>query len=462
MNTSRKILSFLHIIAAVASIFLMFPVLLVYENTAYGAYYPAIILAHFGIVILVTLIGFVVERYLHFKHFLTVILGVVLITGGIIFTADYRLIAFYLCAAVGYCFGAYTGAHDYDSMLTPAHMYLSLGVHIAGMVMGIFLWLHLPIEYSFALYVPDVLLYLLMYFLVRNQSNVDFLMGRASVKVDRVPFSMRKYNLILTFALVIPPLVLYFLQGAVRFVLFLLGKGISGIVWLIGQIFGLLFSGEMYPEIVNSGEDFFYEHEEIEATTGGKRPFNYELASIIVMTMITAVVLYLAVYLLVKYKPFKNFKDKIRSLLEFLMKKLDSATVYVQPQNKTSAFVDRFTEIEGKKGRKLSDDPFKQWKLDYKSYRKITDTKERYKEGFLLLREYFRLQRIPLADGDTADEIHTKMASTERAFDGAINMGYDLIYYADQEASEEGLAKLDACLAEILKEEEARKKEKYD
>ena len=54
------------------------------------------------------------------------------------------------------------------------------------------------------------------------------------------------------------------------------------------------------------------------------------------------------------------------------------------------------------------------------------------------------------------------MASTERAFDGAINMGYDLIYYADQEASEEGLAKQDACLAEILQEEEARKKEKYD
>lgn len=68
-----------------------------------------------------------------------------------------------------------------------------------------------------------------------------------------------------------------------------------------------------------------------------------------------------------------------------------------------------------------------------------------------MLRAYLEIQKLPIQDGDTANEIYDKTGSTLLAFADEIAAGYNLLCYAGQGASAKGQEQLDAYLAGIYR-----------
>ena len=446
MKANKFLLTLLHILAAAASFQILLPVLLLLDTLTFNGTDNRMILRHYGIVMLFAVAGFLLMRCLHIKRVWQIVCGSVMLLAAILLTRSGQYLGWYLCMAGGYALGIYAGARDYGSVLTGAQMYSTVGVHLGVMLLCMAFSWNRGFSTDFTLFIPEGILYLCAYLMIQNQSHIDYLMGRVGVDTDKVSFRMRGYNLLLTVGLVLLPGLFFLFRDSFAQLVGWLGKLVvllwAGIDRLVSVIFGTENADveDIDPPAVGEGMEWMQEEGENWATSNA-------VFSGTVIVLAAAALIFVIIRFRLIQKLFRfgkaAFSDFFRQMQNRFVKKGET--------RERAAFTDSLTQLADEPKQRRKSDPVQQWKADYRQYRKMTDPNVRYQAGFLLLRAYLEIQKLPIQDGDTANEIYHKTDSTPLAFADEIAAGYNLLCYAGQGASAKGQEQLDAYLTGVSK-----------
>ena len=302
--------------------------------------------------------------------------------------------------------------------------------------------------YSLSSFIPEFLLYIASFVVIRNQANIDRLMQRRKHKMEDLPKWVRTYNLGLTSIIMAIVCVLYLCKDWI----------ITGIKWLsnivgIAIFYVLMWVGNLFVpdsdiEFMDAVEEVVEEGEYVDmsATPGNN-------LTMFVGMFLVVLLIFGFIWLCIRFRVFHKIWNFLKSTGIALLHQIRHGKA---PERKKDLgdqeYVDSETELgqDDRKRKKREDaSAFKYWRQQYKQFLKLKDEAERYEKGYLLLTDYFKLRGIPLLDGDTANQINFKAIKSKKieAFSGnAITEGYHLLCYADKGCNKEKLTVLEQAL----------------
>lgn len=492
------LLGVLRYLSVFAAMFVWFPLLLATETYFQALTNNQTVLIRFGLVIVCGFIGFFVSMLLSalteklkYPSQLNMVFCVLLcvIPAGFMYLccgssfASYRTVCMMVYGVLAFWMGTRFYYRPYSKINTTVTLAWSCGLHVAVMLILMLVSFNyghnivaadMPLsdtitisaaqrtvldpealiripadgfQYDFSLFIPEFLIYIAIFGMVRNQSHIDFLMERRKHKIEDLPKWVRTYNMQLTSMILAVIAVLFLCKDWI----------IKGIKWMASTLgylivrgmdaFGRMFIHEEFedlyvPEAEEAIEDFVIE--ESGAVSNVTMIFSYIFVAVLIVTV---------VWLLVHFRVF----SKLWRMLK------ESRHERVKVEMVDNEYVDSETELDqnARKSRKNERaSAYKQWRQQYKQFLKIKQEDRRYEQGFLLLTDYFRLRGVALSEGDTAMQVNQKVVKSkkldQRVGDDIVE-GYHLLCYAGKGCTKEKLTVLEGALQKAYTDSRALK-----
>ncbi len=492
-NTRQPVmLAVLRYLSIFSSMFVLFPPLVATETYLYGGYHESVILLRFLALAVCGFFGFFVSFLLSrmkqkpaMPQIVVNLLCLILCLIPILFSAlvcgmdfeSLRTPVVMLYAAIAYFMGTIYYYRPYAKINTTTTLAWLCGLHIACMVIvaGVALsYGHEPItenafgnagriifmdegallridevglQYDFTLFIPEFLIFIIIFGMVRNQSHIDFLMARRKHKMEDLPKWVRSYNLWLMSAILAVIAALFLCRDWI----------IAGIKWLAKWIgvglyrffywVGSWFIPDEYEEI--KFKENAEQVEEIMEGNAQSSPYGAFFSYVL-----TALLLIGVIWLLWRLHVFSKLWSLFKRSGSALLHRLRHGA---SQETESGEAADEFVDVEEELSKDLrakkygfrQSAAFKEWRQRYKRFLKVKQQDTRYREGYLLLRQYLALRGVAFLDGDTVLQLHDKAIKSKKIEadkSEQIAWGYNLLEYAGKECDAQSMTALEETL----------------
>lgn len=341
---------------------------------------------------------------------------------GIIFS----LVMFILYAVAFFC-GGNSFTVNYDEILSRKQFGFTIGSNlIASFVMWL-LNLFFAYPYDLSLLAPPFLLFIIAYYLVLNQSNIDTLMSRRHHKLSQLPQKIRYYNSFLTLGVLGIVVGGYVLRESIAKFLIWVGKLIGEILNLIWKAIEWLMSLmpigseiEIPPPVGNSDENIMLTKEK----KGGSY---WEIALILFAILI--------IYLLYRNrkKILSFIMEKLQLLSALIKCALLKVAVIKQLEQPSEEYVDTIEILKSRdKVRVVKDDKIslRSWRKAHQKFIHMENSTAKLRFGYHLILDGLTLTGVDIAASDTTLEIMYKADNAVLTLPTATN-SYNDIRYGD-------------------------------
>lgn len=268
------------------------------------------------------------------------------------------------------------------------------------------------------------------YVIIENQSIVDKMLKRTSKNTVMVT-DIRSYNIFLV---------------TLFFILFCLGYGLRKyiiiiiksililikviVIAIINILYWLLNSNNL--EDLNEIEDY-------------SSPFLEAEASNLADNFFVAVITLVFIFIIIRFRwgfydvALKLLKDTKSFFINLLKIKISN-------ENTNQSYYDQVESViprKIKKKDKVNKSANKLWKREYRNFLKVTDITKKYRLGYKLIIEWYKLKRVKIIPSDTTLEICEK-TSEYKEIDPIddITKTYNEIRYGDSEAEEKDIERI--------------------
>lgn len=311
---------------------------------------------------------------------------------------------------------------SYSEIYKVSHFSVHIGMVVVFQLVRYFLGY--PYQADFHLMILFFLTF--VYFLTRNQSNIDSLMRQGSRSLKELPHGLRGFNARLTSLLTLAFPIIYLIRRPIAFILRLIWDSVVFVLAAIVNFISSLFpeQQDVVPEPVpTEGTD-----PPMEAGEGG----GYWLRAVL-----TALVITLLIYLLRRYgrQIAAAIGEGLRKLKRFIISLFQGEEVEAEAVEEGRFYTDYHSDLDPAAEKKMSmKQRKKRWKQDYAAYRKqyaelvvpakytvSSDSFLRYREAYRLalrwldlseeeglnpaetVREIARVQDVRLSEGAISD-----------------------------------------------------------
>ena len=290
---------------------------------------------------------------------------------------------------------------------------------------------------------PLFLLVLLIYALVRNQSNIDQLMERRRHKMEHLPKKIRYYNSILLGIMCLVTLIFFLAKDQIadgigwigRELIRLIILVIGAITTLLSSLLGFQKAGTSVPEL---GDGQFPT-----AESGAASDFPVGIVLLIIIIVL----------LILFRKPIINKLREIGGKLAALLKKSGVLQRTEIHSEYYEDYVHTLTDEERgmENGKKDDIDHIRKWKKLYRKYLRVHEPEKRCEMGYRLFLDWLILQHIDIAPHDTTWDILQKGKQHFELLDGMdITEIYNLFLYREDIVSPQQIESLDLFLKQLL------------
>ncbi|MGN0626150.1 MAG: hypothetical protein ACI4I8_07770 [Oscillospiraceae bacterium] len=198
---------FLRIAALLDSLLLSYPILAVLEVAITGQLTSASSLPRLGIVLaagaLGALTGWLLDRMKHPPvRIVTLLLAAspaAFFAGGCLCILGTSLFhwALVILSLVIYAVGMFFATHSFDELIGTSFLSFTMIAYFLAAIIVWFCGSYLGMICEPILLIVSFLLFILLYAIISNQSNIERLMGRRHYDLSMLPAGMRRYNLLL-------------------------------------------------------------------------------------------------------------------------------------------------------------------------------------------------------------------------------------------------------------------------
>ncbi len=485
-------LEVLRYLSIFSSMFVLFPPLVATETYFYGGYHEPVILLRFAALAACGFFGFLVSFLLsRMKQKLSIPEIVInlfcfalclvpslfsVFVCGVDF-GSLRTPAMILYAVIAYMMGTIYYYRPYAKINTKTTLAWMCGLHIGCMMLvalaalgfvkepitenvfgnagraffmdeGALLRIdEFGLQYDFTLFIPEFLIFIIIFGMVRNQSHIDFLMARRKHKMEDLPKWVRSYNLGLMSAILAVIAVLFLCRDWIIVGIKWLAKWISIGLYRLFYWVGSWFVPDQFEPI--HFEENAELAEEIVEEAARSNPYGAIFSYVLVALLLVGVI-----WLLWRFHVFGKLWSILKKSGSALMRRLQhGADKEVQEQDTAEEFTDEETELSkdlrsSRRGAKQTS-AFKEWRQRYKRFLKVKEQNARYREGYLLLRQYLKLRGVAFLDGDTVLQLHDKAVKSKKVEAGKseqIAWGYNLLEYAERGCGAQSMTALEETL----------------
>ena len=203
----KSMLFFLRAAALLDGLLLSYPLLAILEVSLTGRLSSPLSLPRLGIVLLSgalgAFIGWLLDRMKNPPvRAITLLLAAAPAAG---FTAGcwylmekniFHLALAVLCL-VFYVVGMYFATHPFDELIGTSFLSLTMVAYFLAAVIVWFCKAYFGMDCDPVLLIVSFLIFILLYAIISNQSNIERLMGRRHYDLSMLPAGMRRYNLLL-------------------------------------------------------------------------------------------------------------------------------------------------------------------------------------------------------------------------------------------------------------------------
>ncbi len=297
---------------------------------------------------------------------------------------------------------------------------------------------------------PIVITYLIglgIFALVRNQSNIDYMMERRKHKMESLPKKIRYYNVMLILGIFLLVVILYSFKDwiieGVWFLLDLLRSIIVAIGWGIYYLFNLL------PESEETGEEVGMDYQPL-APEGSSWNDSLEL-----IFRLIVIAVFVFIFVLYGKRIWRALLEKLSQFKNWLVKLLGKNQFVKAFQNGSDYYSDEVSSVrEEMDQEKLSESAkltVRQWKKECRQYFKSADTPEKLKNGYGLLVEWLTLKGVDVCVSDTPKEILQKGERQLKPYSGKELTGdYERIKYHEKSLEQQQLAQMTSVLKQLV------------
>ena len=286
------------------------------------------------------------------------------------------------------------------------------------------------------------LLTVLIYALVRNQSNIDQLMERRRHKLEHLPKRIRYYNALLLGILCLVILLLFLFRQPLAKGIAWAGRELLRLVFLlIGGILGAI--GRLFP---SSEEEYSAPSSQLPFLPGTEEGEAASFPAEIVLLLILLLLLFL-------------LRKRILAGLKWLAGKLSGLlhkSRLLQQDHIQSEYYEDHVQSLSEAERAGQEKPetwaelLRQWKRLYRKYWRLSDPGERFSAGYGLLLGWLRLNEVAVSPSDTTLDILQKGEAQFTSFGGsAATEAYNLFLYREDTPDAGQLEQLDAFVRHL-------------
>lgn len=332
-------------------------------------------------------------------------------------------------------YGAYY--KNYRQIISGTLFIIYIGINI---VIIFVLWMS-GNPFSMQQFLIIFLLTLLLFGIVRNQSNIDYLMERRNHPFENLPKNIRFYNMKL----------LSFMLAAIVLCFLIKDWLIAGIYWLIGAIWEII---EFIIRIVNWMINLL-------PKSGTSMPALQDASGIenqpYLLNKISYVIAVIILFMLIVHNREKIIRSII-SLFHRIMEKirsiLHSTHIHIGSGDHSEYYYDREEFISPKEIQKEISQKkrLKEWTKSRKRYNKMPDSAEKIRFGYKLAVEGLKLCGLKIQQSDTTMEIldkSKKIIMSENC--QCVTEEYNAVRYGDRNFHEESIQNLSETLDEIAR-----------
>lgn len=198
---------FLRIAALLDSLLLSYPILAVLEVAITGQLTAASSLPRLGIVLVAgalgALTGWLLDRMKHPPvRIVTLLLAAApaaFFAGGCLYFLGTSLFhwALVILSLVIYAVGMFFATHSFDELIGTSFLSFTMIAYFLAAIIVWFCGSYFGMICEPILLIGSFLLFILLYAIISNQSNIERLMGRRHYDLSMLPAGMRRYNLLL-------------------------------------------------------------------------------------------------------------------------------------------------------------------------------------------------------------------------------------------------------------------------
>jgi hypothetical protein len=364
------------------------------------------------------------------------------LTAGWLLCADYGIL-YGACAAVGAAAMCYVGwqsvARPYGEVFTKNWFLFCVLGSLLGMLVLVCFGRPLPQAQLLCVlgYGTGV------YILVRNQSNIDFLMERRRHRMEHLPKRIRYFNLFAAFALVALVFALFLGKDAVI-------AGVQGGGWLlwhgVRQVLQLLFykqPGESLPETGENGPAVTPGLPEAEA---GQKVFPVEW--VYLFFAVAAIVI-----LFCNRRRIGRFLLRSGRRVAELLRRLLRGRERAPRGDANGYYVDEEETLlpgASEENPGASRRGVRQWRREYQRFLRMPQGEEALRRGLVLAAWWSTLTKGEVPPGDTAAELLQKIeARTHSPACAPAAEGYNRVRYGALSCREEDYAAMRRALGDM-------------
>lgn len=294
-------------------------------------------------------------------------------------------------------------------------------------------------------------IFIALYFVTRNQSNIDYLMERRQHKLEHLPKKIRYYNLYLILAILAVILTAFLAKKPIAKLFMIIidyaKKLIKAVIDFINWLMNL-FAKEGTSQMGEVPSD-----NQMMPAGGGTSGFDW---TYIIITLLVAGV----IFIIVKnrkaiYRFFARMFNKILSAIKKLLlntplslSKGDESSDYYQDEAQS---LDKNDIVANRKKKEFTHRDFKK---QCKIYLNMTDNEEKLLFGYQLMVRWFEVKGVDIIKSDTAIEILHKVRDKKMSEKDRLEIVtdfYNYIRFKKVKFSNQSLTELTNILFEMTK-----------
>jgi len=350
--------------------------------------------------------------------------------------------------AVFYVLGMFFSTQSFDELVGSSFLIFGTISYLMGAVSLLICRAALKMDISIFLLTAVFLLFILLYAIISNQSNIERMMGRRSYDMAMLPAGMRRYNMILIlsgFLLVVLGLVFKDRIGALLFAVLRLFVSLLAVFPMLYRLFLQLLQGGIIEDKPVAGED-----------TGGvlgTMPGGEESALTPLINLLfqwTALILLCLLLFSARHHIWNFLKKAFRVIAGFVSLlftrggKVRTQAVSSEYFSDTIENLDRNDVAEEVSEEALS---ARSWRKACREFLKRSSSEENLKDGYRLILRWLILYGAPLAESDTTLEILNKaLVRLPKSPFPQVTDGYNAVKYGESSLREGDWESLTATL----------------
>lgn len=336
-------------------------------------------------------------------------------------------IIMFILYTIAYSCGGNSFTVNYDGILSRKQFNFTIIVNLITCLVMWFIGLSFSYPYDLSLLAPPFLLFIVAYYLVLNQSNIDELMNRRHHKLSQLPQKIRYYNSFLTLGVLAIIVCGYAFRESIAKLLIWLAQLFAAFlrwIWaIIEWLINLMPTGseiEIPPAVGGADENPLLDKEK----KGGSF---WQIYVIIII-------------LLILYVLYRNRKEiltfiieKLQAFSAFIKRALMKVAVIKRLEQPSEEYLDTVETLSSReKPLAVKDDKIslRRFKKGYQKFLHMESSTEKLRFGYRLILDGLALSGVEIAKSDTTLEIMHKAENAVLALPTA-TQSYNNVRYGD-------------------------------